>query len=144
MTLVHELAEATERGRQTDMIILDFSKAFDRVPHLRLLAKIHDYGIRGPTYNWIRSFLKDRNQQVVIDGATSDKVQVVSGVPQGTVLGPLLFLMFNYCLSMTCQILSLLKPGSLQMTGIDCIIYRTFKSIQDCPQLQEDLRELVT
>ena len=72
------------------MIILDFSKAFDRVPHLPLLTKIHHFGFKGPTYNWIRSFLKDRNQQVVVDGATSDKVQVVSGVPQGTVLGPLL------------------------------------------------------
>ena len=51
VTLVHELAEAIDRGRQTDMIILDFSKAFDRVPHLRLLAKIHHYGIRGSTYN---------------------------------------------------------------------------------------------
>ena len=91
MTLVHELAEATDRERQTDMIILDFSKAFDRVPHLRLLAKIHHYGIRGPTYNWIQLFLKDRNQQVVVDGAISDKAQVVSNVPQGTVLGPLLF-----------------------------------------------------
>ena len=86
VTLVHELAEAIDRGRQTDMIILDFSKAFDRVPHLRLLAKIHHYGIRGSTYSKIRSFLQNRNQQVVVDDATSDKVEVISGVPQGTVL----------------------------------------------------------
>ena len=78
VTLVHELAEAIDRGRQTDMIILDFSNAFDRVPHLRLLAKIHHYGTRRPTYNWIKSFLQNRNQQVVVDGATSDKVKVIS------------------------------------------------------------------
>ena len=57
-------------------------------------GKIHHYGIRGSTYNWIRSFLQNRNQQVVVDGATSDKVEVISGVPQVTFLGPLLFLMF--------------------------------------------------
>ena len=118
------------------MIILDFSKAFDRVPHLPLLAKIHHYGIRGLTYNWIQSFLKDRNQQV-IDGATSDKAQVVSGVPQGTVLSPLLFLMFINDLPDT-------VTSNTRLFADDCIIYRTVKSIQDCLQLQEGLRELAT
>ena len=77
-----------------DLVILDFSKAFDRVPHQRLLAKINHYGIQGQTYKWIESFLSDRSQQVIVDGAVSDKAPVVSGVPQGTVLGLLLFLLF--------------------------------------------------
>ena len=137
VTLVHELSEDTDRGRQTDMIILVFSKAFDHVPHIQLLAKIHHYGIRGPTYNGIRSFLKDINQLVVVDGATSDKVQVVRGVPQDTVLGPLLFLMFINDLPDT-------VTSNTRRFADDCIIYRTVKSIQDCLQLQEDLRELAT
>ena len=94
VTLCHELADSLDKNKQTDMVILDFSKAFDRVPHQRLLIKLRHYGIQGTTFQWIQSFLSLRNQQVVVDGATSDKVPVISGVPQGTVLGPLLFLLF--------------------------------------------------
>jgi len=76
------------------MIILDFSKAFDRIPHRHLLKKIHHYGIRGNTHKSIESFLFNRSQQVVAEGKTSETVPVISRVPQGSVLGPLLFLMF--------------------------------------------------
>ena len=94
LTLVHELADSNDRGKQIDLVILDFSKAFDREPHQRLPAKINHYGIQGQTYKWIESFLSDRRQKVIVDGAVSDKAPVVSGVLQGTVLGPLLFLLF--------------------------------------------------
>ena len=70
------------------MIILDFSKAFDRVPHRRLLMKIHHYGIRGNTHKWIESFLFKRSQQVVSEGKTPETVPVISGVSQWSVLGP--------------------------------------------------------
>ena len=122
VTHAHELADATDKGRQTDMIIFDFSKAFDCVPHLRLLAKLHHYGIRGSTYtcNCIKSFLNNRNQQVIVDGASSDKVPVVSGVPRGTVLGPLLFLMFI---------------NDLPETVTSNTFRRAVKSPQDCLQL---------
>ena len=93
VTLCHEIAESLHKNKQTDMIILDFWKAFDRVPHQRLLIKLRHYGIQGTTFKWIQSYLSPRNQQVVVDEATSDKVPVISGGPQGTVLGPLLFLL---------------------------------------------------
>ena len=77
-----------------DLVMLDFSKAFDRVPHQRLLVKINHYGIQSQIYKWVESFLSDRSQHVIDDGAVSDKASVASGVSQGTVLGPLLFLLF--------------------------------------------------
>ena len=69
LILAHELAESIDKRRQTDLIILDFSKAFHRIPHQRLLAKIDHYGIRGQTYRWIQSFLSERSQQVIVDGS---------------------------------------------------------------------------
>ena len=80
----------TETCRQT----LPFSKAFDVVPHQRLLNKLENYGIKGPVLKWISNFLVGRQQQVVVDGTFSKPASVDSGVPQGTVLGPLLFLVF--------------------------------------------------
>ena len=75
---------------QTDLIVLDFSKAFDVVSHQRLLHKLDHYGIMGSTLLWIQNFLTTRTQKVVVDGSFSDIAHVGSGVPQGTVLGPIL------------------------------------------------------
>ena len=75
---------ATNRGhKQTDLIIMDFTKAFDKVPHRRLLHKLDYYGIRGSTHKWIR--LSVQSQQVVLDRQASELVLVLSGVPQGSV-----------------------------------------------------------
>ena len=77
-----------------DIAVLDFSKAFDTVPHNRLLTKLKHYGIAGNTLPWIREFLTNRTQRVLVEGHGSRLVSVRSGMPQGTVLGPLLFLAF--------------------------------------------------
>ena len=91
---VHELTKGLSEGKQIDVILLDFSKAFDKVPHERLIHKLHYYGVRNNTLSWIRSFLQNRKQLVMVEGERSTVTDVDSGVPQGTVLGPLLFLAF--------------------------------------------------
>ena len=89
-----DLMWSYDRKRQVDIGILDFSRAFDTVPHERLLEKLAHYGIRGPVLNWVRSFLHDRKMKVAVDGVFYPVAGVTLGVPQGTVLGPLLFLIY--------------------------------------------------
>ena len=89
--VIQDIAYSLGLSQQVDAIILDFSKAFKTV---RLPYKLDQYGIRGNTLQWIRNFLSHRCQSVVLDGKSSDKVAVISGVPHGTVLRPLLFLIY--------------------------------------------------
>ena len=91
ITTLDDFANTLKNQHQTDAILLDFSKAFDKVDHLGLLSKLETYGIRGPLLEWTSSFLIGRKQSVVVDGHTSSPSDVLSGVPQGTVLGPLFF-----------------------------------------------------
>ena len=94
LVTTEDLVQNYEDKIQTDLIALDFSKAFDVVPHQHLLHKLDHYGIRRPTLLWIQNFLTTRTQKVVVDGSVSDTAHVGSGVPQGTVLGPILFLCY--------------------------------------------------
>ena len=91
---MEDVARSMDTRKQIDMLVLDFSKAFDTVAHERLLIKLDHYGIRGNLHHWLRQWPTERNQKVVVDGEESDSVHVKSGVPQGTVLGPLMFLIF--------------------------------------------------
>ena len=82
LTLTHHLASSLDSDIQQDLVMLYFSKAFDEVPHQRLLKKLAHYGIQDTTYKWIKAFFSNRKQQVLVHGATSDRANVVSGVPQ--------------------------------------------------------------
>lgn len=120
---------------QIDVILLDFSKAFDVVPHQRLLLKLRSYGITGKTNAWINGFLTGRSQEVVVNGTHSTLRPVRSGVPQGTVLGPLLFLIYINDIEKNLS-------SSIRLFADDSALYRPIKSLKDAVLLQEDLFKL--
>ena len=108
---------------------MDFAKAFDKVPHQRLLCKLKFYGIKNETLSWISAFLSNRTQTVVLNGESSDIATVTAGVPQGTVLDPVLFLVYINDLPED------LKSSQLRLFANDSITYKTIKSQKDCDSL---------
>ncbi len=136
LTTCEDLLRSLDRKCQIDCLILDFSKAFDTVAHRRLLYKLDYYGIRGTTKKWIEGWLTSRTQTVVVDGAESAEAKVTSGVPQGTVLGPLLFLLYINDIGEN-------VTSTIKLFADDCLLYRVIKDRSDAQNLQSDL-ETVT
>ena len=137
ITTLSDFANCLNHKNQIDSVILDFSKAFDKVDHAQLLSKLDKYGIRENIHLWISSFLSSRSQSVLVEGESSLPAPVTSGVPQGTVLGPLLFLVYINDISDN------LSPGtSIRILADDCFLYRTINSNQDQNILQSDLNTL--
>ena len=133
--LFENLAKNTSAGKQTDLILLDFSKAFDKVSHSKLLWKLHQYGIRGNALSWIRAFLGDRSPTVVFEGEESGSVPVTSGVPQGSVQGPILFLVDINDLPDELS-------SQVRLFADDTAVYLTVGGSDDGTVLQTDLDRL--
>jgi hypothetical protein len=129
---IHDWAKTLNARGQVDVMLLDFSKAFDVVPHKRLLNKLHFYGVRGRTNAWIEAFLSDRTQKVSYNGTHSSPIDVTSGVPQGSVLGPLLFLLFINDIADNIE-------SPMRLFADDSVIYREIRSVDDHQKLQHDL-----
>ena len=119
-----------------DVLYLDFSKAFDKVDHEILLRKLHAYGIRGKLYQWIAAFLKGRKQYVIVEGWKSFIAAVMSGVPQGTVLGPLLFLLYID------DITTVVLHSKIKIFADDSKLHKLIRSLLDRLLLQEDLQRV--
>ncbi len=137
--LLESLEEWTallEDSEGVDVLYCDFQKAFDSVPHQRLLAKVSSYGIEGTLLKWIESFLVHRQQCVVLNDTKSSWVEVTSGIPQGSVLGPLLFVIFIN------DIAEVVSCG-IKIYADDTKIYSPIDSEADCLNLQQNIDNLL-
>ncbi len=122
-----------DNGGQVDMVYLDMSKAFDRINHKRLMQKLANSGIGGNLLKWFRSYLTDRRQHVTVLGVTSKTLPVCSGVPQGSILGPALFLLYVN------DLLEAPTSSRAAMFADDTKLFSAIKSKDDVTALQTDL-----
>ena len=134
---VQDIMDDLDSDENADILYLDFSKAFDKVDHAILLKKLHKYGIQGNAHRWLASFLSGRTQHVVVDGVESIIIMVLSGVPQGTVLGPLLFILYINDLFLV------VKHCKVKVFADDSKLHKNISSPSDSERLQEDLCAVV-
>ena len=134
LEFVEEVTHGLDNGIPTDVVIMDFAKAFDRVNHSLLTHKLERYGVSGSTNKWIQSFLSNRTQSVVVEGEKSNPVAVRSGVPQGSVLGPCLFLAYINDLPEKVE-------STSRLFADDTLLHRNVKQKEDRQTLQNDLND---
>ena len=136
LELIEIWSDLFDNNLPYDCVYLDFSKAFDKVPHVRLLSKLKAHGIRNKLLEWITNFLQNRTQAVVINNQSSNSLNVTSGIPQGSVLGPILFLMYINDISENIS-------SYIKIFADDTKIFRAITSRSDKDSLQIDLDRLV-
>lgn len=137
LCLLDNWTKALDNGGQIDIIYTDFEKAFDRVPHKRLIYKLKSYGMSDKLVTWIEAFLCDRKQSVVINGKSSSAKSVLSGIPQGSVLGPLLFVIYVNDLPPTCDY------APLFLFADDSKLYKHVLEASDCDLLLHDTQRVL-
>ena len=125
-----------QEGIQNDVVVMDFAKAFDKVAHNRLFYKLSSYWVKGNTLGWIGSFLSGRSQNIILKGKSSSSVPVLSGVTQGSVLGPVLFLIYINDLP------EHVSNSTVRLFADGILLYLTIHNSSDCDKLQEDLNNL--
>ena len=125
-----------DEGSPVDIFYLDFQKAFDKVPHQRLILKLKSHGMGNSIINWIEQWLTEGGQRVVLDGEVSSWKSVLSRVPQGSVLGPILFLVYIDDLEEG-------VTGYILKFADDTKLFRKTKEIGDKKKLQDDIDKLV-
>ena len=135
LNYLDKCVEMLANGNVIDAIYFDFAKAFDTVPHRRLLKKLKGYGIDGKILEWIKSFLQNRTQSVKVNGIFSNVASVKSGVPQGSVLGPILFILYINDLPDVIQ-------SDVLLFADDTKIFRSIRSAKDAKLLQSDIDAL--
>ena len=134
----HNWFEILETGSEVGAVFFDFKKAFDSVPYCALIRKLEDLQVNQLLVKWIYSYLSDRKQQVVVGGSSSNALPVLSGVPQGSVLGPLLFLLYiNGITSIT-----LSSNSHLTLYADDMLLYQPISNSADYAHLQEDINKI--
>lgn len=133
---VNETIRVIEKGNQVDTIYTDIRKAFDRILHRLLLGKLRELGVHSSLLQWIQSYLSGRTQYVKIMGWKSQHFDVSSGIPQGSHLGPLLFLIFFN------DVTAVMKSSSCSLFADDLKMYKEVRTFKDCLELQRDLNAL--
>lgn len=135
--IVHSFASVIDNNGQVDTIFLDFRKAFDKVPHDKLILKLRSIGLPDMIISWITAYLNNRVQRVTVGGQQSRCLPVTSGIPQGSVLGPLLFLLYIN------HIVSVVLPGvSIWLFADDCVLFKCISSSDDQGDLQASLNNV--
>ena len=135
---INSILEILERNENADVILLDMAKAFDTVNHQILIHKLEHMKVTGKILTWIKLFLTKRSQTVVVDGHKSYPVHVASGVPQGTVLGPVLFLLYIN------NITQFVKSSIIKLFADDSKLIASIKTLEDREKILSDLSALTT